>query len=222
MDCILNLQIPKSTDSVFIIRPSGKTFITGVASSYSHKYNPKILKNYIYEEEFISMIQTLNETLFSYWPCPLCFCIGYILCPCSFGFSFMMPQQCIGDAEEALRNWVEYQNQYKFKQRGIKLKYKRQCSTSWIELHLKPEEDEDEEENQNQLQLTEQSHQHQQENITAKKHKKKGNNQDKIHDHNTDKNGYNQFDVSSVDIDEADTFERIDFTPKTSNNTHKN
>ena len=61
MDCLFNMQVPKSTEFEYIIRPSGKyklfhavgkTFITGLASSYSMAYNNDLLKNYISKEDF--------------------------------------------------------------------------------------------------------------------------------------------------------------------------
>ena len=98
MDCLFNLQIPKSNEHVYIIRPkgklyqfsyfntnSGKTFITGVASSYSLKYNAKLLQEHISQDEFTTMIMVFNETLFNFWPCPLCYCTGYIFSICTCG-----------------------------------------------------------------------------------------------------------------------------------------
>ena len=99
MDCLFNLQIPKSNEYEYIVRPrgkgvsflytsiTGKTFITGLASSYSFKYDAAILKNYISKDEFEYMITCFNEILFTYWPCPLCFGCGYIFSPCTLGIN---------------------------------------------------------------------------------------------------------------------------------------
>lgn len=35
MDCVFNAFIPKSTDDMIVIRPASKTFINGMAESYS-------------------------------------------------------------------------------------------------------------------------------------------------------------------------------------------
>ena len=144
MDCIFNLQIPKSTEYEYIIRPNskkiplvvqlfaGKTFITGLASKYSLKYDPELLKKYITREEFTYMITCFNEVLFTYWPCPLCFGIGYMFSPCSLGLSFLCPNLCIADAETNVRASMEYFNKQKLKSKGLKVRLVKQCSTSWV------------------------------------------------------------------------------------------
>lgn len=99
MDCLFNLQIPKSTEKIYIIKPYGKTFITGVAKAYSPRYDPKILADYISPDDFSYMITYFNEVLFTYWPCCTCFSIGYIFCACTCGLSFLLPNNCIADAE---------------------------------------------------------------------------------------------------------------------------
>ena len=66
----------------------------------------------------------------------MCFFVGYLLCPCTLGLSFMMPNQCIKDAESNLRNSLEYYNRHKFKNRSLRIKLMKRCSTSWIELRL--------------------------------------------------------------------------------------
>ena len=119
MDCLFNMQVPKSTEFEYIIRPKGKlsltidlgkTFISGLASSYSLAYNHELLKDYISKEDFHYMINNFNEILFQFWPCPLCFCMGYMFSPCTLGLSFLLPNTCISDAERSLRGSIEYFN----------------------------------------------------------------------------------------------------------------
>ena len=102
MDWLFNLFIPKSTSEVYIIRPKGKTFINGIASSYSSQYDEEILGEYINHQDFKYMIDYFNEILFNMWPCPLCFWIGYVFAIFSCGASFFLPYQCIKDAETSL------------------------------------------------------------------------------------------------------------------------
>ena len=99
MDWIFNLQIPRSTDTCIVLRPKGKTFITGVASSYWGHYDEKILGKYMNREEFEYLIGALNDTIAQYWPCSISIWIGYILSPITLGFSFMLPNLCIKDAK---------------------------------------------------------------------------------------------------------------------------
>ena len=52
MYCVFNRCVPKSNDSVVIIPPKGKTFVTGVAFEYSDEY-PKQLDGKITKAEFL-------------------------------------------------------------------------------------------------------------------------------------------------------------------------
>ena len=85
MDCILNkLLIPKENDKIIILKPSSKTFIDGVASSYETTYSEK-LRKYISENEFEYIINNINEELILMWPCLFCFSFGYVMCPFTAG-----------------------------------------------------------------------------------------------------------------------------------------
>jgi hypothetical protein len=49
--------IPKSVPGKnYVIRPSGKTFITGIAYSYSDHYNEELLKDKISKKTFEEMM----------------------------------------------------------------------------------------------------------------------------------------------------------------------
>ena len=50
MDCLFNKAIPKSSSIKIIIKPTSKTFVTGISSSYDETY-PEELKNRISVEE---------------------------------------------------------------------------------------------------------------------------------------------------------------------------
>ncbi len=146
MDCLFNLQIPKSTEFEYIVRPNGnslhnlnhilgKTFITGLASSYSMKYDPTLLKGLLSKDEFVYMISCFNDILFQFWPCPTCFAIGYMFSPCSLGLSFLFPNSCIADAEKSLKSSIDYFNKQKLKNKGIKARLVKKCSTSWVNIY---------------------------------------------------------------------------------------
>ena len=99
MDCLFNLQVPHSTATTIILRPVGKTFITGVASCYDNTYDKDRLSDYLTEKEFSYMVNHLNETVNVYWPCAMSIWIGYLLAPFTLGLSFMIPNICIKDAK---------------------------------------------------------------------------------------------------------------------------
>ena len=60
MDFIFNYFIPESTEERIIIRPTGKTFASGLAYSYSADF-PEELEGIIYEEDYYEMMLTIND-----------------------------------------------------------------------------------------------------------------------------------------------------------------
>ena len=100
VDCICNhLFIPHSDDKVLVIRPSGKTFITGLAYSYWTPYDSGVNMS---EREFEYMLNHLNTIVSRFWPCSLLLWLGYLLAVFTCGLSLMCPAICMRDAKDAL------------------------------------------------------------------------------------------------------------------------
>jgi len=133
MDCIFNKFVPKSTNNRIIIPPTGKTFISGIASTYSENF-PKELQPYLSESDFIKVMAEVNDMLLTYWPCLFSFCLGYLCCPCSLGLSFLIPNTCIGDAVDGIERELTVFNNEMLRSKGLKMEWKKQCSTSWFEI----------------------------------------------------------------------------------------
>ena len=120
MDPLFNSFIPKSISSIHIIHPAGtlfrfiaigKTFVTGLASRFDTTYSP-CLAPYLSEDEYESLIERINDTLYSNWPCTLCQLLGYVLCPCTLGLSFVCPGLSVGDAREAVEKEIHSVNKW--------------------------------------------------------------------------------------------------------------
>ena len=108
MDFIFKLQIPRSTPGSFIIRPQGKTFITGISSSYhDDHYDKQILGNYLSEAEYKELLKTINLTMHTYWPCSCTIWFGYLLAPFTLGLSFLLPNLCISEGKIGLIACIE-------------------------------------------------------------------------------------------------------------------
>lgn len=86
------------------------------------------------ESQFNYLTNSLNDELYSYWPCTLCFCFGYLFSPCTFGLSFMCPNMCISSAKENFISKLEYFNSKYFNAKMINITYHQKCSTSWLKL----------------------------------------------------------------------------------------
>ncbi len=138
MDCVFNLAIPKSTKEHVIIRPSGKTFITGIASSYSMTYPKEFLSGILSETDYQNVISDINESIMSFWPCCYCFSFGYGCALCTLGLSFIAPYICISDAKDYLLARVQHWNRTYLAQKGITLSIKFACSTSWVRPKTEP------------------------------------------------------------------------------------
>ena len=98
LDWLFNMQIPESTEHVIVVRPTGKTFITGLAQSYSEDYDQKVFEDYLTKQEYTRIMESINDVLFNFFPCPMCLFCGYLLALPTLGLSFLMPNVCISDA----------------------------------------------------------------------------------------------------------------------------
>ena len=136
MECFFHFLAPKSTNSIIILKPTGRTFINGLSTSYDSNY-PSKLEPYINENIFKQLIVEINETLINYWPCTCARVCGYLCCLCSLGLSFLLPNLCIKDAEIALDRQMDHYNQSILKDRGLEIRLIKKCSTSWLEMHIK-------------------------------------------------------------------------------------
>lgn len=135
MECLFNRYIPDSTKNLIIIKPIGKTFINGLASSYDESF-PIELNGKIDELTYKNAIGEINENLINYWPCLCARCMGYLCCLCTFGLSFCIPSCCIKDAENMLERQIIYLNRQAFLPSNLKLGFKKKCSTSWLEIQI--------------------------------------------------------------------------------------
>jgi hypothetical protein len=134
MDCLFNKYIPASTKTQIIIRPSSKTFITGLSSSYDETY-PTAISHRISVEEWAGIMTRINECLFFYWPCFMCLSFGYAFSVCTLGLSFCVPGARISDARKKLRAEIDAINK-EISRNGVKFSLMQKCSTSWIQIDL--------------------------------------------------------------------------------------
>ena len=135
-DWLFNMQIPATTDDCVIVRPTSKTFVTGLAQSYDEEFDFEVLGKHMTRVEFNNMMERLNDNLSSQFPCIYCRIAAYVFCPLTFGLSFLCPAQCINDAEESLRHGITRNNRRWLNQRGIDMTLRKQFGTSWIELRI--------------------------------------------------------------------------------------
>lgn len=135
LDSFFNKNIPESTKDTFIFPPSGKTWINGMANCYEVKYFHE-LTPYISEIELTIILIRINDEIFSYWPCPMCFAIGYGCAICTVGLSFLCPFICIRDAKSHLLANIDKFNRSTLNQRSLNLEYKTICCTSYLELKI--------------------------------------------------------------------------------------
>eukprot|EP00826_Nyctotherus_ovalis_P021881 TRINITY_DN17144_c0_g2_i1.p2 TRINITY_DN17144_c0_g2~~TRINITY_DN17144_c0_g2_i1.p2 ORF type:complete len:165 (+),score=33.81 TRINITY_DN17144_c0_g2_i1:134-628(+) len=132
MDCLFNLQIPKSTKNRVIVPPASKTFINGMANSYSMKYPSEYISSMLNSTDFLNIMQDINENICSFWPCCFCHTFGYGCALCTLGLSFFGPYICISEAQEHLEQRIRYWNRTFLAARNVKLSLNFGCSTSWL------------------------------------------------------------------------------------------
>ena len=134
MDCIFNKGIPSNTEKIIIIRPTSKTFITGLAGSYDESY-PQALSNRITVDQWSEMMGKINEALFFFWPCFMCMSFGYCFCFCTLGLSFCCPGLRIVEAKRKVQGEINEINK-DLVSKGLSMKLVQKCSTSWIEVTI--------------------------------------------------------------------------------------
>ena len=66
--------------------------------------------------------------------------MSYLCCPLTLGLSFLVPKQCVDDAEKALQHRINRINRAELHRRGIEMVFVRQFGTSWLELRLSKQE----------------------------------------------------------------------------------
>ena len=132
---LFHFLIPKNTSSKIIIKPKGPYFINGMSKRYSTKF-PKGLENYLKEEEYILIIDEVNDILHTYWSCPPALCIGYLLCLFTFGLSLLIPFICINEAIKFINDYFAKINWDLLKRRGIQIELRRKWVISWIEIKV--------------------------------------------------------------------------------------
>eukprot|EP01083_Nonionella_stella_P065787 172655_1 len=118
--------------SIYVLPPRGFCCICGVYSSYETTYSEE-LQPYMTEARFKEIIEDINDTLTTFWPCPLCICLGYLLAPVTCGLSLLMPRVCVYDAEHDVRKKLRYINDQEAAN-GVKWELCRTWNTSWIEI----------------------------------------------------------------------------------------
>lgn len=88
------------------LKPTGLRFVNGLSCSYDKTY-PKELNGILTEDEFISLVDKLNDTIQSYWPCTACLVFGIVCIPCTFGLSLLCPRLCVTEAEKYANRMLE-------------------------------------------------------------------------------------------------------------------
>ena len=139
LDWLFNAQIPDSTDTVHIVRPSAKTFVTGIATAYDeNSYDHEKISPYLSQREYVDVIERINDTLLSYFPCPLAWYCGYLCSLFTLGLSLLCPLICVRDAEENVRTYLRRVNKKLLKNKNMEVRLVKKCGTSWLEWQLPP------------------------------------------------------------------------------------
>ena len=89
------------------------------------------------------------------YPCQCAQVTGYLFALCTCGLSFCIPNLCIREAEERLRKEINDSNRKCLHNHGLEMKFRRGCSTSWLEINLNYEKPQKEEEMDNEIKYVE-------------------------------------------------------------------
>ena len=126
-------MIPQSTEAVVVLRPAGKTLVTGLARRYSEEF-PAELEGHMSAAEFQAGITRINDAVIDLWPCILCIGIGYAFCLCTCGISFIPTCLCAADTKDLVEEEIRKVNA---SSQAAIWALRTRLSTSWIEIRLK-------------------------------------------------------------------------------------
>ena len=115
------------------MRPAGPTFVNGLAKQYE-TYFPPELEGQISLKNWQEVIEQINETLFVYMPCDMCWYSGYIFCLFTLGLSLCLTSICVKEAGDELHEVLEEVNRVHFKRINRRIRLVKECSTSWLEI----------------------------------------------------------------------------------------
>ena len=106
--------LPKSDENTVIVPPQGLVFCPGLASDYdedSYKANKPYIKNRVAERDYRRVIRDINESNYSYTPCPTMWCCGYFLAIPTAGLSLLLLYCCcVSEAERHMQSYISKWN----------------------------------------------------------------------------------------------------------------
>ena len=108
---------PQSTAEKTIILPTGPYFVNGLSRGYSREF-PGQFKSQIDEATFQRIMENLNETVATYWPCAFCWYAGIAVAFFTLGITLLLPYLCVNQAEEVLNQQIERANLQTLRRRG--------------------------------------------------------------------------------------------------------
>jgi len=125
--------VPDSTPTCVVLKPKGPFFLNGFSKKYSSRYESS-LGELISQQEFIGIIDDLNEKIESHWPCLCSMIFGYIMAIFTFGLSLLIPWICINEAEGQATRFIEHINKDVLIYRLLRLRLVKKWCVSWIEV----------------------------------------------------------------------------------------
>jgi hypothetical protein len=87
------------------------------------------------EKQFNTMMETLNDELYQFWPCPMCYYgFGCLLGFLSLGITCICPCVCIHDARKAFKTRIIRVNATLEQEKSkVRIRFEEKCPyRSWI------------------------------------------------------------------------------------------
>lgn len=114
--------------------PVGSRYINGLSSSYDSDTYPIALMGIVPPEELKSVMNSLNETISSFWPCQTCLMISYVCAPCTL-LPFFPTNICVSEAEKAAVRFLEHtSSRRKFYDQRVEFRLEKRplCCQSFV------------------------------------------------------------------------------------------
>lgn len=113
---------------IYRVYPDSVPFVTGLAPSYSTAYKAETLSEYVDKKTFKRAIRRINEALFQFWPCEICYYgFGLFLGILTCGLTWLLPYVCVRDAHQEMLTELDAVNLEIFNPKGLNLEYYGCC-----------------------------------------------------------------------------------------------
>jgi hypothetical protein len=119
--------VPHSRDS---------SCIGGIYSHYYAEFPDDILGKYMSRDQFVQVLDIVNDTLAMYWPCTLASTLAWVCALPTLGLACWAQRICMYDAEVEIHVKLAAVNRkLEIQQCPVRWRFSKSCMDSWVRFN---------------------------------------------------------------------------------------